>query len=76
MLAAEAVTALAALRPQHYHGLTIARLADELPDGAKPYKTRNGANHVNANRLAAHRPDPDTEKYGDGDPTQDEDDGE
>ncbi|MGH3570003.1 MAG: hypothetical protein ACRDRH_29125 [Pseudonocardia sp.] len=42
------------LCPQHYHGVTITRLSEELPEGAKPYKTRNGAFHVNAKRLAAH----------------------
>ncbi len=48
----EVLAGLAALRPQLYRGWTFERLRKELPDSARPYKTR-GHMSVNAERVAA-----------------------
>ncbi|THJ74710.1 zonular occludens toxin domain-containing protein [Candidatus Frankia alpina] len=48
----EVLAGLAALRPQLYRGWTFERLRKELPDSARPYKTR-GQMCVNADRVTA-----------------------
>ncbi|ADP84823.1 zonular occludens toxin domain-containing protein [Pseudofrankia inefficax] len=56
----EVLAGLAALRPQLYRGWTFERLREELPDSARPYKTR-GRMSVNAERVAAAMADRDTD---------------
>ncbi len=56
----EVLAGLAALRPQLYRGWTFERLRKELPDSARPYKTR-GQMSVNADRVAAAMADRDTD---------------
>jgi len=63
----EVLARLAALRPELYRGWTFERLRKELPDSARPYKTR-GHMCVNADRVAAAMADRDTP-----DPTDDPD---
>ncbi|CUU57834.1 DNA segregation ATPase FtsK/SpoIIIE, S-DNA-T family [Parafrankia irregularis] len=55
----EVLAGLAALRPELYRGWTFERLRKELPDSARPYKTR-GQMCVNADRLTAAMADRDT----------------
>ncbi|OHV49318.1 zonular occludens toxin domain-containing protein [Pseudofrankia sp. BMG5.36] len=55
----EVLAGLAALRPQLYRGWTFERLRKELPDSARPYKTR-GHMCVNADRVTAAMADRDT----------------
>jgi S-DNA-T family DNA segregation ATPase FtsK/SpoIIIE len=54
----EVLAGLAALRPQLYRGWTFERLRKELPDSARPYKTR-GQMCVNADRITTAITEPD-----------------
>ncbi|WP_226358781.1 hypothetical protein [Pseudonocardia sp. ICBG601] len=47
----EALALLAELDRAHYGTWTFERLADALPDGAKPYKT-GGTKQVSTDRIA------------------------
>ncbi|WP_226352845.1 hypothetical protein [Pseudonocardia sp. ICBG601] len=56
----EALALLAAVDRGHYGSWTFERLAEELPDGAKPYKT-GGTMQVAAARIAEAINDRDTD---------------
>ena len=60
----EALALLAALDRAHYGTWTFERLTDELPDGAKPYKT-GGTKQISADRIHEARTDRQTVTHSD-----------